>query len=168
MKRPLSYFLFISGLLLLSGALLFLWHTTLRPSLSAVTVPDAIAGIPLSGKLIGEKAVTEIQRMHGVDFPMTGGAVAVYGDQNIILWVSGTSAKSQAEQLIQRMEVSIAEGRSPFTPNGVRVFDGHAVYDLTGLGQRHFYFQSGDLVIWLAADEGIADRALKETLQFYP
>jgi hypothetical protein len=36
------------------------------------------------------------------------------------------------------------------------------------MGQKHFYFQSGDLLIWLAADQEIAEQAISQVLEFYP
>jgi hypothetical protein len=42
------------------------------------------------------------------------------------------------------------------------------VYQVEGLGQAHYYFQSGDLIIWLAADKALADTSLAELLAFYP
>ena len=62
----------------------------------------------------------------------------------------------------------IAEGRSPFTSDGVRTIDKRPVYELTGLGQKHFYFQAGTQVIWLAADPALAEQALQQALQFFP
>ena len=38
----------------------------------------------------------------------------------------------------------------------------------TGVGQRHFYFQAGKRVVWLAANRRFADAALDEALKFYP
>jgi hypothetical protein len=36
------------------------------------------------------------------------------------------------------------------------------------MGQRHFYFQSGSLVVWLAADDTLAEPALEQVAAFYP
>jgi hypothetical protein len=74
-----------------------------------------------------------------------------------------------AAEMVREMTGKIAEGRSPFTPTGVRqAAAGRSVYELVGMGQRHFYFQSANLVVWLAADESIADKAVSEGLLFYP
>ncbi len=65
------------------------------------------------------------------------------------------------------MENKIAESSGPFEPLGKSNHDGHTVYELFGMGQRHFYYQSGSLVIWLAADPLLADQALEDMLEFY-
>jgi len=56
----------------------------------------------------------------------------------------------------------------PFTPAGERQIDGRTIYLLEGMGQQHFYFQSGNLVVWMAVDPPLADQALTEILAFYP
>ncbi|MBA4379419.1 MAG: hypothetical protein C0393_01810 [Anaerolinea sp.] len=167
-KRLASYVLFVIGLFLLGGVLLYGWHTARPARLAAESVPGTIAGLPLSQVTTGQEAIASIHDLHGRQFSLVDGAVAVYGNRNITLWVSISGDEGHAAELLELMGTKIAEGRSPFSDNGIRQIKGRAVYDLTGLGQRHFYFQSGRLVIWLAADETIAAQALEETLNFYP
>ena len=69
--------------------------------------------------------------------------------------------------LFAAMRERIALGRSPFTPIGERSIAGRTVYELTGMGQQHFYFQSGRLVIWLAVDPPAAEPVLQAVLDFY-
>ena len=73
-----------------------------------------------------------------------------------------------AARLTSDMELRIAEGTSPFSPLGSRDNGDRLVYDLDGLGQKHFYFQSSKLLIWVAADHEIAENVLAELLIFYP
>jgi hypothetical protein len=42
------------------------------------------------------------------------------------------------------------------------------IYELEGMGQRHYYFQSGKLLIWMAANPELAEQAITEILKFYP
>ncbi len=84
------------------------------------------------------------------------------------LWVAAASSNASAAELVQSMTSRIADGGSPFTSQGMRQEGGRPVYVLTGMGQRHFYFQAGSLVVWLAADETLAEQALREVSQFYP
>ncbi|NOZ00187.1 MAG: hypothetical protein GXP40_13460 [Chloroflexi bacterium] len=168
MKRFLPYAFLIAGLLTLTGALLLWQHTELPVGLSAEDVPKRMAGVPLAQVVTGNEAIVSINQLHGKDFPLADGAVAVYGSQQAVLWVSVSGSARDAEALLAQMTDGIAAGRSPFTSTGVHDADGRAVYGLTGLGQRHFYFQSGRLVVWLSADEEIAEQALEEALKFYP
>ena len=73
-----------------------------------------------------------------------------------------------AKQILVQMRDKIAEGNSPFTPIAERNINGRMVYELDGLGQKHYYYQSGDLIVWLAANEEEAEQALAESLAFYP
>ncbi|RME90367.1 MAG: hypothetical protein D6770_02610 [Anaerolineae bacterium] len=157
----------MTGVAILAGVLWAWQHISQPPHSQAGEVPTAIAGVPLMQVITGEEAVRSINRLHGKEFPLVSGAVAVYGEQNVILWVSTAADEAAAGELTRLMTERIAEGRSPFQENGSRKVDGVTVYDLTGLGQRHFYWQSGNLVLWLAADEALAGRALEETIAFY-
>ncbi len=169
MPKRLAPLLLISlGALLVLGSLGALLLSVRLGNAGAAPVPDALAGSPLSQLSTGEAAVAEVARLHGKDFPLTSGAMAVYGDGEAMLWVSGTLLRWTAAEMVRAMEEKIALGRSPFTPTGTRDADGRTVYALTGMGQQHFYFQSGNLVVWLAADDPVADQALAQTLKFYP
>jgi hypothetical protein len=46
--------------------------------------------------------------------------------------------------------------------------DQRMVYELDGMGQRHFYFRSDQLIIWLAVDVRLAEDALRQVLILYP
>lgn len=164
------------------GALLFLasvgyWaYADALANPGPVAVPGSVAGMPLTQKTVGPEAVAEVTRLHGKEFPLTSGAMAMYGDGAVTLWVSGAPARLIANEMVRAMTDKIADasagsaqgGRAPFTPTGTRDMDGRTVYELTGMGQRHFYFQSGRLVVWLATDETLAGQALVEVAQFYP
>ena len=52
------------------------------------------------------------------------------------------------------MRDRIAEGNSPFTPTGEIQGGNHNIFTVDGLGQIHFYFQSGKMIIWMAAELG--------------
>lgn len=161
------------GVLMVTAAIaarLFL-NTQTEP-LSA-PIPARVAGFSLSSEATGKAALQEFAQLHGKTFPVISGAKAVYGTGNqVILWTAGTAANSDARKLLEEMRDKIAEGaaagRSPFEPIGVLKTAGREVYALEGMGQKHFYFQSGKYLVWLAANEDTADQALQEALRFYP
>ncbi|MFQ5419694.1 MAG: hypothetical protein ACE5EY_04955, partial [Anaerolineae bacterium] len=136
----------------------------------AAVLPETIAGLSLVQSRYGPEAVAEVTRLHDKSFPLASGAFGMYGrsDNMAMLWVTGTPLQPVATQMVAAMEEAIAKGESPFTPVGVLDVNGRQVRELTGMGQRHYYFRSGNAVIWLAADEDMADSALAETLIFYP
>lgn len=156
------------GAILLLAAIAYWVYAAALANPGAATVPDVLAGMPLTQKTVGLEAVAEITRLHNKEFPLTSGAMAMYGDGAVTLWVSGAPASPIADEMVRTMTDKIAEGRSPFTPMGVRQVNGRAVYELVGMGQRHFYFQSGTLVVWLAATEEVAEKALEAALAYYP
>ena len=159
------------------GALLFLasvgyWtYGAVLANPGPVAVPDSVAGMPLTQKAAGPEAVAEVARLHGKEFPLTSGAMATYGgDGAVTLWVSGVPVNLVANEMVHAMTDKILKGRSPFTPVGTHDMNGRTVYELVGMGQQHFYFQAGSLVVWLTTpmDEALAELALREVLAFYP
>lgn len=132
-------------------------------------LPAEIAGLPLGMRSIGRQAVGELTRLHGKGFPLSSAAVGMYGDQHQVkLWVAGVPIRPLATRMLVAMKDKIAEGNSPFTPTGARSDGGRVIYELEGMGQKHLYFQSGELLIWLATDADLAEEALALTLEFYP
>lgn len=132
-------------------------------------LPERLADLPLTEQVRGAPAVVEVNRMHGKEFPLTSGAVGIYGDgRQATIWVSGEPVGLMANRILIAMRDKIAEGNSPFTSLGERKVGGRSVYELEGLDQKHYYFQSANLVIWLAADANLAEQALGQSLEFYP
>jgi len=162
------------GLMALGGVTLFLsllWGLA-QNRLSDPTaegLPPSLAGLALRSAGYGAEAVAEVTRLHRKEFPLTTGAVGYYGPQDeVTVWVAGTLSGLLARAMLNQMQESIAEGGSPFTLVGVKVIDGRSTYELTGMGQVHYYFQSGARLVWIAAVPEVAGAALREALAFYP
>ncbi len=168
-KRFLPFLLIGTGLLLLSISTITWLLNPAQSQNSAAPLPEQIAGLPLVRSLSGKAAIEEIHRMHGKDFALVSGAVGIYGAQSqVTLWVSGTAKDAHARQMVADMRARIAEGNSPFTEIGERRQGERSIYELAGLGQRHFYFQSRHLVIWLGCDAELVETVLAQALIFYP
>lgn len=129
-----------------------------------LTLPNALAGLPLSDQIAGRTALVEIKQLHGQGFPLVDGAVARYGQGAATIWVSSTWAPFLAGRQVQAMTERIAEERSPFAPVGNHEVEGTTVYVLTGMGQVHYYFQLDRRVVWLAISPSLAERGLEELL----
>jgi hypothetical protein len=159
------------GLLFLIGTAGF-WSFNQRVQNPApVPLPERIADLPLKQSLLGEEAIDEVSRLHGDDFALSSGAVGMYGtDHSITLWVAGAPYQTMADWMLVAMREKIAKpsGNSPFSPVGERQDRSRTIYELDGMDQKHFYFQSGKLIVWLAADPERAEEALTQTLEFYP
>jgi hypothetical protein len=95
--------------------------------------------------------------------------VGHYGSQGqATLWVSGVPLSMIASRVLQAMRDRIADGNSPFVQVDERVDGKRSIYVLDGMGQRHFYYQSNNWIIWLAADPDLAEQALNQLLEVYP
>lgn len=161
-------FITIGCLLLLSGVGYALFSGALN-SPSAAPLPEQLAALPLVYETSGRQAVEEIARLHRQDFPLTSAAIGVYGlEPQATLWVSGSPLEFVAARMLSSMQKAIARGDSPFTPTGERRDGRRTIYELDGMGQKHFYFRSGNLLIWLTADPPLAETALRQVLAFYP
>ena len=133
-----------------------------------VSIPNSLTGLPLTDRMTGKQAAFDFSQLHGKRFPLTSGAVGVYGDHQATLWVAGAPLKGMAVEMVNAMRDKIAEGRSPFISVGEISDDRRTIYSLEGMGQKHFYFRSGNLVIWLAVDAGFDETALQQLKEYYP
>jgi len=170
MRKFLPPLVIALGLILLIGAAWYGWHigsATGAPAVADV-VPAALAGSTRTELTTGAEAVAQIQSLHLSDLVLVDGIIAVYGSQQAVVWVAETDSISMAAALLASMETNIAQGGTQFTAASVLNFGGRDVYEVEGLGQLHFYFQSSEKVIWLSADQGVAEQALIELMKFYP
>ena len=140
-----------------------------NPNLISKTniLPAQVAGLDLTSSTSGESAISEFTSMHGKEFPVISGDIGYYGDGRITLWVAGTSTDAVAAEMVSSMQDRIAEGNSPFTPVNEIQNGNRTVYVLDGMEQKHYYFQSNHLVIWLAAQPSIAQEATQQILEVY-
>jgi hypothetical protein len=166
MKRIIPPVIIALGIVLSFSAFSLLLKSPAR-SPATVDIPAQLAGFSITDSQLGMDAVALITDLHGQEFPVDFGAVGVYGDRDIIVWIAGAASESIAVEMTNAMQLKIAEGNSPFTPIDEIDSRNHKVYALEGMGQRHYFFQSQNLVIWLAANPAFADKALQQILEVY-
>ena len=168
MKRIFAIGLIVIGVWLVVGAIgwTFLDHPSNQ--FSEGTLPESIAGLRLTSSTTGAQAIEDVSSMHGKEFPIEFGEIGVYGNREITLWVAGAASSEVATQMTAAMQAKIAQGNSPFTPIDEIQNRDRKVFVLDGMGQRHYYFQSKNLVIWLAANPSVADAAIQQILEVYP
>ena len=168
-KQSLEAALIGLGVIIFVFGLGYACYLQTLEQISSAPLPTQLVALPLSGRIDGRLALTELSWMHNQGFPLSKGAVGTYGGENeITLYVAGTSLKFMAGRLLVAMRDKIAETNSPFTPLAEREINRCKVYELQGMGQLHYYFRSEDLIVWLAADETQAEEALRQVLEFYP
>ncbi len=169
MKKLLPFLVVLTGLALIlaGGGILYFNQMVVSPRV--VPLPPSLAALPLTGVSEGRQALEEFKRLHRQEFPLVGGAVGTYGvNQEAKIWVAESPLGLLARKMVVDMEAKIAQGNSPFIPSGEFEERGRVVYQVDGMGQRHFYFQADKLIVWLAADLSIAEQAIQEILEFYP
>jgi hypothetical protein len=161
-------FILAGGLLLFTAIVLNI--TFQRHAVAyEVTLPYSIAGFTRTGELSGQAGMDAITQLHGKSFPLKEGKVGYYGSNGeVTLWIAGVDSIESAGKLLELMRTRIAEGNSPFDEVEVRRDGTREVHVLEGMGQRHFYFQSGRYVIWLAAPPDDGEAVLLEILASYP
>ena len=168
MKRIFPLGLITLGVLLSFGALGQLYLNSRVNSPATIDLPKEVAGLRNTESKSGDQAISEFTSLHGKEFPVNSGAVGIYGNYEITVWVAGAPSEAIALEMTNAMQEKIAEGNSPFTPVSEISDRNRKVYALEGMGQKHYYFQSENLVIWLAVDPALADQALQQILEVYP
>ena len=168
MKRIFAIGLMVIGVWLVVGAIGWTFFDHPSSQFLEGSLPDSIAGIRLASSMTGVQAIEEVSSMHGKEFPIEFGEIGIYGDREVTLWVAGAASDAVAVQMTTAMQEKIAQGNSPFTPTNQIQNKDRKVYILDGMGQRHYYFQSNNLVIWLAANPSVADAAIQQILEVYP
>ncbi|TES92290.1 MAG: hypothetical protein E3J88_01290 [Anaerolineales bacterium] len=168
-RRVISIGLIVLGLALVFVSVLITANNREEQDFPAIRLPEQLAGIFRYSMVTGPQALDEISFMHGKEFELISGARGTYGQRGeITVWVSSASSENAANELVEEMTEKIAEGNSPFIPTGEDLLGGRIIHRLEGLGQVHFYFQSGNLVIWFGVDSELADQALVQVLDYYP
>jgi len=168
-SKRLPLILIFVGIVLVIASFAFPAFIKAKNTVSEVPIPNQIGSYSLGSKATGNAAIQEFTRLHGKSFPVLAGAKANYGSGNqVTLWVASTASTADTQQLMEAMRDKIAEGQSPFSPSGSSQASGRTVFALDGMGQKHFYFQSGKYLVWMAATADLADPALQQILTFYP
>lgn len=168
MKRIFPIGLIGLGILLTFGAVSSLYFDNLVNQPTRVLLPEQVAGLQMSDHKTDAQAAAELKNLHNQQFPLTSGAIGIYGGRQITLWAAGAPLNFMASRMVEAMREKIAQGNSPFTPIEQFTQGKRTIYFLEGMGQKHYYFQSKNLVIWLAVDPAFADEALEQILEAYP
>jgi len=168
-KRTTPILIVTAGVLVILFGVVANRYNRLLETPGDAPLPASIAGLQLTDFSLGKDAVGEIAKLHRGAFPLTSGAMGAYGNEReILVWSSGTANRLSAAKMVSSMRDAIKTGESPFTPVGEVMSAGRTIYQLVGLGQQHYFFQSDAYVIWLASASAYADQALVEILEFYP
>jgi hypothetical protein len=167
-NRLIPTVLIVIGSLIIFSAVGILLYPKIATNPRERLLPQTLGGMPLTQAIYGPEAVAGVIQLHGVDFPLEDAAIGQYGHQGeITLWISVEPDAATATELNDLMTEKINLGRSPFTNPVIQQIRGTPVYILEGLGQQHYYWQTEELIVWIAADFDIAMRVLGECLEYY-
>ncbi len=131
----------------------------------AAGIPAQIAGLRRTETMTGSQALAELQELHGKDVGagLARGWIAHYGKEATV-WMGEARDEATGIQLLQAMTSRIQAGNRYFTGLRQLQIEGRPVYTVVGQGQRHYYYQQGPQLIWLAAPRGQEESFLKEAL----
>jgi hypothetical protein len=168
MKSNFPIGVITAGILLIAGAAGWFYLNDQDSQPAVISLPDTIAGLQITDSKTGAQALAEIENLHGKKFPITSGSIGIYGNRQVTVWAAGTASNTVAFDMVQSMQEKIEQGNSPFTPINQFSQGNRTIHVLEGMGQNHYYFQSKNLVIWLAAEPALADAAIQQILEVYP
>lgn len=168
MRKYLPYILLVIGIALVGFTIWYSRQSPRQLPIESADAPQSLAGFALADFLTGAEAVTEIQSMHMGEFQIGQAIVSSYGAGNVLLWVADAGSPEASTSLLDQMAAVIGQGGTPFNPTGIYEFSSRQVYGMDGGGQLHFFFQSGQKVVWLSADPTAAEQALIEAMAYYP
>ncbi len=102
--------------------------------------------------------------MHGQDVGLSAAWIGHYQASGTV-WYGEVASETKAAELIDRMSRKIASGNQVFTNLRQQQYDGVMVYSVTGMGQQHFFYQTGKVTIWLAAPKGGEEPFLRDAFR---
>ncbi|MDP2660759.1 MAG: hypothetical protein Q8R28_08520 [Dehalococcoidia bacterium] len=127
------------------------------------SIPAQIAGLQRGATMTGSQAMADLEQLHGKDVGLSSGWIAHYG-KDAVIYVGEAKDDAGASQLFQAMTSRIGAGNQYFKNLQQLEISGKQVYTVTGQGQRHYYYQQGREVIWVAAPSGQEEQFLQEAL----
>lgn len=153
------------------GAVLVALALLLAGCADSPAIPPALAGLPQAHAVRGEEALREIGRLHGKSIASRDGFVAHYERDGAVamLYVSraylGPIAGWQLSRMVEGIRRGSANAEGQFFHLKAREQDGLTLYSALGLGQVHYFYRSGAVIVWLAADPRVAREALADTIR---
>ncbi|MBI4674546.1 MAG: hypothetical protein HY741_23115 [Chloroflexi bacterium] len=125
-------------------------------------IPEKLAVFALTNSVLGKDALAEFEKLHGQGFDLVGGYRADYvsGDKSATLWVGQAKDAASAEQMTKTMAGKIGADNRMFTDLQELEIGSRRMYSVNGQGQQHFFYATGDKVVWLAIDSAYAPDAL--------
>ncbi len=94
--------------------------------------------------------MSSVAGMHQETFSLDSAWVATYEGEATV-WVGEAGSDANAQQLLQAMYEAIGRGGTPFSPPFVTQVGATPLFTTTDGRQQHYFYASGERVIWIAA-----------------
>lgn len=136
--------------------------TIVTASVNKDGIPEKLGIFTLTNSVLGKDALSEFEKLHGKGFDLLGGYRADYasGGKNATLWVGQAKDAAGADELTKAMADKIGMGNAMFTDLQELEIGTRLIYTVNGQGQQHFFYATGDKIVWLAIDSEYAPDAL--------
>lgn len=131
-------------------------------------LPKSIGQFELASSIKGEEAKQSVIALHrGAKMELKEAEIGDYyaGNSQAKLWVGKAKNTSQAKILFKRMTAKISKGTSPFGMPKMKTQKGVKLMEMEAMGQKHYYYVSGDKVVWLSADTALANEAIADVIE---
>ncbi len=136
--------------------------TIVPASLTKEGVPAKLGALTLTQTTIGADALTEFAQLHGKGFDLASGYRASYSGEGkqATLWVGQAKDLQTAQDMTEEMAKKIGAGNAMFTDLQTLNIGGRTLFSVNGQGQQHYFYASGDKIVWVALDPSQALDAL--------
>lgn len=166
-------------LLLVVGFLSFMWFSFGQN----VLAPRAQSGVPkqwgemvLASSTGGSEALTQINKLHGTNIELVSAYIAEYAHSSpyhnvrATVWVGKAENPAAAAELVKRMQEAIGKGGTPFTNLQRLTLGGNEVFQVSGSGGEHFFYNSNKTegqVVWLTIQAPDAISIMEEAMDTF-
>jgi hypothetical protein len=164
LMRPLA-----AGLVIAAACLFFISAAPVRVQANQTArldLPESIAGMALVQAIEGDEAAAIIDRLHHGNVATQANAIGEYqgGGRSATYYVSLYDDSGQAAQAMEDMAAVMSGGGHGFSHLMKRTAGEREFYMALGQGQAHYFFAREAMLVWLAVDMDVAERAVKEVL----
>lgn len=139
-----------------------------QPPIDEKLFPTQLAGMTRVEAIGGQEAISSVGQLHGLDITLAEAFVVSYQgkDLQMTIWYSEGKNEQEATQLYQAMDKKMPQ-TSAFKDYKTVKVDGKDTKYVSGMGQDHYYWQSGKRVMWVAISGGNTPDILKQVLRLY-
>lgn len=131
--------------------------------------PATLAGMNRAKVISGQQAMAAVSQLHGKNISLVRAFVVSYqgsGSQQMTIYYSEANNAADASILFKEMDQKMPK-TSAFQNYKTVTVDGKAYKFVTGMGQEHYYWQSGNRILWLAVGAPNSADVLKQVAPLY-